>query len=379
MGAGGDLWTGLPSSMGIAMGETGFVTIASLRWRPAEDGPAAVVVLDQTQLPLREVELVCADLDTLIEAVRRLAVRGAPLLGLVGGYGVALAAGKAGGDRELLRQEVGRLTAARPTAANLAWGAGRALAAAEVAAPGEQASAALVEAHAIASEDALASAAMARHGATLVPAGGRVLTHCSTGRLVSAAGGTAFAVVQAAHRLGRLGRLWVDETRPLLQGARLTAYEAAAAGIPHTVLPDAAAGSLFSAGEVDLVLVGADRVAADGGVANKVGTYPLAVLAHHHQVPFVVVAPVSTIDLATHRAQDIVVEHRAEAEVTQWGGVPVTPPDSRAYNPAFDVTPGTLVTALVTEVGVGRPVDRHTVAKLVRARSRWRPGATMGS
>jgi methylthioribose-1-phosphate isomerase len=190
-----------------------------------------------------------------------------------------------------------------------------------------------------------------------VPAGARILTHCNTGGLVSAGEGTAFAVILAAHRAGRLARLWIDETRPLLQGARLTAWEAQRAGMPHAVLADNAAGSLLAAGQVDLVLTGADRIAADGSVANKVGTYPLAVLARHHRVPFVVVAPVSTVDLNTPDGASITVERRPAAEVTSLAGQQVAPAGSEAYNPAFDVTPPELITAIVTEQGVIQPVS----------------------
>jgi methylthioribose-1-phosphate isomerase len=301
----------------------------------------------------------------LVAAIQRLAVRGAPLLGVVGGYGVALAAARAGGDEPTLRADAARLADARPTAVNLGWAVQRVLAAALAAPAGGRAAAAVAEAHALAAQDAAASAAMATHGLALVPENARVLTHCNTGRLVSAGAGTAFAVVEAAHRHGRLAHLWVDETRPLLQGGRLTAYEAAGAGMPHSVLVDGAAGSLFAAGAVDLVVVGADRIAADGSVANKVGTYPLAVLAHHHGVPFVVVAPTSTLDLATAAGADIVVEQRAAAEVTAYAGVPVCPAGSAAYNPAFDVTPPQLLTALVTEVGAAQPVNHESIAALV--------------
>jgi methylthioribose-1-phosphate isomerase len=223
--------------------------------------------------------------------------------------------------------------------------------------PGQPAArAALAEARAIASADASASAAMAARGLALVPPGARILTHCNTGRLVSAGDGTAFAVILAAHRAGRLAQLWVDETRPLLQGSRLTAYEARRAGIPHAVLADGAAASLMAAGQVDLVLTGADRIAADGSVANKVGTYGLAVLARHHQVPFVVVAPESTLDAGTPDGAAIPVEQRPAQEVVTLGGRQVAPDGTEAYNPAFDVTPPSLITAIVTELGVIQPV-----------------------
>ncbi|UGQ09558.1 S-methyl-5-thioribose-1-phosphate isomerase [Yinghuangia sp. ASG 101] len=326
-------------------------------------GPA-VVLLDQTRLPAEEVRLVCSDVPTLVDAVRRLVVRGAPLLGVVGAYGVALAAAR-GDDVRAAAEAVAH---ARPTAVNLAWGARRALAAWE--ASGGDVAATLREARAVHEEDARASEAMAAHGARFASGLGepdrplRVLTHCNTGALVSGGVGTALAVVRDLHRAGRLGRLWVDETRPLLQGARLTAYEAARMGMPYAVLPDSAAGSLFAAGDVDLVVVGADRIAADGATANKVGTYPLAVLARHHGVPFVVVAPLSTVDPGTPGGADIVVEQRDECEVTELSGVPLAPVGSRAYNPAFDVTPPELITAIVTESGVLSPVNAIAIARM---------------
>ncbi len=331
----------------------------ALRWLGPPGGPA-IELLDQTRLPAEEVFLRCADVPQLVDAIRRLVVRGAPLLGVAGAFGVALAAFR-GDDVELA---AAALTAARPTAVNLSWGVRRALESYRDAAsvservPGSKspAQAALLQARAIATEDAAASAAMAAHGLTLVPDGARILTHCNTGALVSAGEGTAFAVILAAHRAGRLARLWVDETRPLLQGARLTAWEARRAGIPHSLLADNAAASLLAAGQVDLVITGADRIAADGSVANKVGTYGLAVLARHHGVPFVVVAPVSTIDFQTPDGASITVEHRAAAEVTTVAGQPVAPAGTEAYNPAFDVTPADLITAIVTEQGVIQPV-----------------------
>jgi len=338
--------------------ETGGVPPA-LRWLEPPAGPA-IQLLDQTRLPAEEVFLTCANVPQLIDAIGRLVVRGAPLLGVAGAYGVALAAYR--GDD--VAAAAAAITAARPTAVNLGWGVARALQSYRSAAGGQEgvpglegaAAAALAEARTIAAEDAAASAAMAGHGLALVPESARVLTHCNTGGLVSAGAGTAFAVILAAHRAGRLTRLWVDETRPLLQGARLTAWEASRAGIPHSLLADNAAASLIGAGQVDLVLTGADRIAADGSVANKVGTYGLAVLARHHGVPFVVVAPVSTVDFGTPDGAAITVEHRSAEEVTGLAGRPVAPAGTPAYNPAFDVTPPDLITALVTEQGVIQPV-----------------------
>lgn len=343
--------------------------IPSLRWLDPPGGPA-IELLDQTRLPAEEVTVTCADVPALVDAIRRLVVRGAPLLGVAGAFGVALAASR--GDD--VAQAAAMIEAARPTAVNLGWGTRRTLAAYQRASQqaGQEPAdlkrialrAALAEASQIAAEDAAASAAMAAHGLRLVPDGARILTHCNTGALVSAGEGTAFAVILAAHRAGRLARLWVDETRPLLQGARLTAYEARRAGLPHAVLADAAAASLLAAGQVDLVLTGADRIAADGSVANKVGTYGLAVLAGHHQVPFVVVAPMSTIDPDTPDGAAIVVEHRPAEEVTGIAGRPVAPGGTSAYNPAFDVTPPGLVTAIVTERGVAQPVNTGTLRVL---------------
>ncbi|HEY2553099.1 MAG TPA: S-methyl-5-thioribose-1-phosphate isomerase [Streptosporangiaceae bacterium] len=334
------------------------MSVAALRWLEPPEGPA-IALLDQTRLPGAEELVHCADVPALIDAIRRLVVRGAPLLGVAGAFGVALAACR--GDD--VPAAAAAISSARPTAVNLGWGVAlalsayqRALAASPPAGERGAARAAVAQAQSIAAQDAAASAAMAEHGLSLVPAGARILTHCNTGALVSAGEGTAFAVILAAHRAGRLDQLWVDETRPLLQGARLTAYEAGRAGIPHAVLPDSAAGALMSAGQVDLVLTGADRIAADGSVANKIGTYGLAVLARHHQVPFVVVAPTSTIDFGTETGAAITVEYRPAGEVTSLAGQPVAPAGTAAYSPAFDVTPPGLLTAIVTELGIIQPV-----------------------
>lgn len=354
--------------------------IPAIQWEEPPEGPV-VVLLDQTRLPAEEVELVCTDAPALVEAIRSLSVRGAPLLGIAGAYGVALAAAR-GFDVD---EAAAALEGARPTAVNLSVGVRRAASAyrsamAEGGDIGAAATAALAAARALHREDAEASARMAGHGLALLdellPGGGhRILTHCNTGALVSGGEGTAFAVALRAHRSGRLRRLWVDETRPLLQGARLTAYEAARSGMAYTLLTDNAAGSLFAAGEVDAVLVGADRIAADGSVANKVGSYPLAVLARYHHVPFIVVAPTTTIDPETPDGAAIEVEQRPGYEVTEitapqapvtgaGGGLPVAPLGTQAYNPAFDVTPPELVTAIVTEEGVVSPVTAEALAGL---------------
>ncbi|MEU6019000.1 S-methyl-5-thioribose-1-phosphate isomerase [Streptomyces sp. NPDC047515] len=354
---------------------------AVLRWDDLPDGPA-LVLLDQTRLPAEEVELVCTDVPALVRAIRVLAVRGAPLLGIAGAYGVALAAVR--GDD--VAEAAGLLERSRPTAVNLGYGVRRAVGAYRAAVgkgagPEQAAEVALAEARALHREDAEASRRMARYGLALLDEllpgpGHQLLTHCNTGALVSGGAGTAFAVALGAHREGRLRRLWVDETRPLLQGARLTAYEAARNGMPYSVLTDNAAGSLFAAGEVDAVLIGADRIAADGSVANKVGSYPLAVLAKYHHVPFIVVAPTTTVDLDTVDGASITVEQRSGSEVTELtsvragaagadvGGLLVAPAGAPAYNPAFDITPPELVTAIVTEEGVVSPVTGVGLAEL---------------
>jgi methylthioribose-1-phosphate isomerase len=355
------------SPPGRIAGQTLSVGIAALRWVDPPAGPA-IELLDQTRLPLAEELVTCADVPTLIDCIQRLVVRGAPLLGIAGAFGVALAAAR--GDD--VTAAAAAIEQARPTAVNLAWGAGLALDAylrQRAAGEGQEAErqaaqAALLEAKSIAEADEKACEQMAAHGLALVPAGARIMTHCNTGSLVTAGRGTAFGLILAAHSAGSLAMLWIDETRPLLQGARLTAYEARRAGIPHRVLADSAAASLMAAGQVDLVAVGADRIAADGSVANKVGTYGLAVLARHHGVPFVVVAPVSSIDFATADGSRIVIEERPPQEVTHLAGQPIAPPGSAAYNPAFDVTPPDLVTAIVTERGVIHPVTEGNLRVL---------------
>ncbi|QBI19200.1 S-methyl-5-thioribose-1-phosphate isomerase [Egibacter rhizosphaerae] len=321
------------------------------------DDPPAVRLLDQTRLPGEVHVIDCRDLATLAEAIRSLRVRGAPALGVAGAYGVVLGAltGWSPG------QAAAELAAQRPTAVNLGWAAER------IAARGNDPRELLAAARELDEANAVACRAMGRHGADLIgelaatPA--RVLTHCNTGMLACQGIGTAFGVARTLHEDGRLSHLWVDETRPLLQGARLTAYEAAALDMPHAVLADAAAGSLLGRAHVDAIVVGSDRIAANGDVANKIGTYPLAVLAARHGVPFLVVAPVSTIDPATPDGAAIPIEERAPDEVRRvLGQVDLTPAGSDAANPAFDVTPAELVTAIVTERGVIRDPDTDAVA-----------------
>ncbi|MEV4056274.1 S-methyl-5-thioribose-1-phosphate isomerase [Amycolatopsis sp. NPDC049688] len=319
----------------------------------------AVVVIDQTALPgaFRLLEL--RTVGELVDAVRRLAVRGAPALGAAGALGVALAA-QAGGD---VRQDAELIAHARPTAVNLAWGVARALAKLD-----EGPDAVLAEALALLDEDELLNETASKHAAEVVLAACprrplRLLSHCNAGRLATVGWGSALGVVWHLHERGLVEEVLVDETRPLLQGARLTAWELAQADVPYRVQPDGAAAAAMARGLVDCVLVGADRIAANGDVANKIGTYGLAIAAKHHGVPFVVVAPSSTVDESLPDGAGIAIEERDAGELTEYAGVPITPPDAGVFNPAFDVTPHDLITAVVTEHGVFRGAGRSPVRR----------------
>jgi methylthioribose-1-phosphate isomerase len=298
----------------------------------------AVRLIDQRRLPEELVMLECRSVDELCAAITSLAIRGAPALGAAGAMGVALAAATG----EPLEDAARRLVATRPTAANLAWGVEHALAAPDPAA----------EAVRIAADDVARNRRLGAHGAELLPPDARVLTHCNTGSLACVGYGTALGVVRAAHESGRRPSVWVDETRPVLQGSRLTAWELGRLGIPCTLVADVMAGSLMAGGEVDAIVVGADRIAANGDVANKVGTYPLAVLAHHHGLPFYVAAPLSTFDADCADGSRIPIERRDGDEVAVVGGRRLAPAGIEVENRAFDVTPAELVTAYVTEEGV---------------------------
>ena len=295
-------------------------------------------LIDQRKLPDELVLVDVHSVEQLCELIFELAIRGAPALGAAGAMGVALASAQ-GRDADAAAQ---KLKATRPTAVNLAWGVDRALASADP----------VAEAVGIAAADVAVNQAIGTHGAAVVPDGARVLTHCNTGSLACVGWGTALGVIRSAHDAGRRPSVWVDETRPVLQGARLTAWELQQLDIPATLVVDSMAGWLMAAGEVDLAIVGADRIAANGDVANKIGTYSLAVLARHHDVPFYVAAPTSTIDPATPSGSDIVVELRPEAEVVEVGGVRLAPQGMAAQNWAFDITPADLVTGYITEEGI---------------------------
>ncbi len=336
-----------------------------------------LTILDQTLLPHEERWLVLDTVESVAEAIRALRVRGAPAIGIAAAMGLsgALRGRGAGGRRELLaalEAGVAALRAARPTAVNLGWAMDRLLrrGAATPGGPDDVLAALEAEAQAIWDEDVEACRRIAEHGQELLRARGHggtgaqghgeaplinVLTHCNTGFLATGGVGTALGIVHVAAERGTRVHVWVDETRPLLQGSRLTAWELAKAAVPHTVLPDGAAASLMAAGRVDLVLVGADRVARNGDTANKVGTYPLALAARHHGVPFYVVVPWSSFDLACATGADIPIEQRDGDEVLRPLGVPAAPRGSAAYNPAFDVTPAEVITGWVTERGVRGP------------------------
>ena len=306
-----------------------------------------VVFLDQRRLPDEEVELECRSAAEVAEAIRTLAVRGAPAIGIAAAYGYALAAAR----REDLDEAHDVLLRSRPTAVNLAWAVG------EMRAVGADAEELAARARSIHAEEVERCRRMGEHATDLFAAGARALTHCNAGGLATGGYGTAVGALVAAHERGLLEHVLVDETRPLLQGGRLTAWELELAGIPHAVIADAAAGSMMAAGEVSHVVTGADRIAANGDAANKIGTYALAVLARHHGIPFYVVAPTTTVDLATPTGADIPIEERAADEVSG---------RFAARNPAFDVTPAELITAVVTEEGVHRPPYEESLAALAQ-------------
>jgi methylthioribose-1-phosphate isomerase len=334
--------------------------IEAVRW--SEDG-AAVRIIDQRLLPTEYVERDLRTLDEVCDAIRTLAVRGAPAIGVAGAMGIVaiLAPHAAGGEpRDAFvaraREAAAAVRATRPTAVNLPWAVDRMLRVLDQPGDANALLAALRdEATAILDEDRAMCRRIGEHGLALIPERASVLTHCNAGALATGGMGTALAPVYLAAEAGRAVQVFADETRPLLQGSRLTAWELARAGIPVTVLADNMAASLMREGRVDLVIVGADRIAANGDVANKIGTYPLAIAARHHGIPFYVAAPWSTFDPATATGADIPIEQRDAREVRAGFGVATAPGEAAIYNPAFDVTPAALVTAIVSDRGVHRP------------------------
>jgi methylthioribose-1-phosphate isomerase len=320
-----------------------------------EDG--AVGYVDQRLLPHELVRKRATSVHEVIEAIATLAVRGAPTIGIVGAYGVALAR-RLHDDESEFRSAVARIRATRPTAVNLAWAIDRVLA--------QPRGAELETALAIHEEQRAVDEAIAGYGIALMPDRGNVLTHCNTGPLATGGGGTALGVIIAAYRAGKNLHVFADESRPLLQGARLTMFELAAAGVPATVIADSAAAMTMQVKKIACVIVGADRIACNGDTANKIGTYGVAIAAVHLGIPFYVAAPRSTVDFSLLSGDGIHIEERNAEEVRSFGGVATTPPRAEVFNPAFDVTPGSLITGIITEYGVARPPYAQSIPELAQ-------------
>jgi methylthioribose-1-phosphate isomerase len=343
--------------------------IPTLEWLPT-----GVNFLDQTKLPLEETYVLATDYKQVATVIRDMIVRGAPAIGVSGAMGVAIGIDRSTATTlEALTAEVEvickTLAETRPTAVNLFWAIDEVrnvynnLAAKNTPIP-EIKAAVVAKARRMYDEDIAACKAMGAHGASLLPLEGTVLTHCNAGALATCGYGTALGVIRSAVERGHKIDVFADETRPYLQGARLTAWELLQSNIPTTVLCDNMAGALMRQGKIQAVIVGADRIAANGDTANKIGTYTVAVLAKEHGIPFYVAAPLSTIDLATKHGDEIPIEQRAASEVTHLQGVPIAPQDTEVANPAFDVTPHRYVTAIITERGVARPPYVDTLQKL---------------
>ena len=319
-----------------------------------------VKILDQTRLPQKEAYLELVNYQDIASAIVELKIRGAPAIGVAGAYGIALGALKIevespGEFREKLRAVSQTIASTRPTARNLPRALERMLKTAESGKDVEQIKKALVvEAIAIHSEEAEATQKLSQIGAELIENGFTILTHCNTGALATAGYGTALGIIRQAHERGKKLKVFATETRPLLQGARITAWELKQAGIPFKLITDSMAGYFMSRGEVDCVIVGADRIAANGDTANKIGTYTLAVLAKEHNIPFYVAAPTTTIDLSLASGDEIPIEERSPEELTRIQGVAIAPAGVKARNPAFDVTPHRYITAIITESGIMR-------------------------
>jgi methylthioribose-1-phosphate isomerase len=371
---------GAPASMGRA-------PVGTFRtpFRMSDDD-RALLLIDQRRLPEELFEVEVRSAGDAAAAIRDMVVRGAPAIGQVAAIGLALSAEAAAESRPEIRQAIIQgaartLLASRPTAVNLRWAVERVMHRyAELGEPIDDghlvARALRSEADRIVFETTTDHGRLAESGLAVLPSPQdrplRILTHCNTGPLACGQYGTALGIVQAAHHAGRPLEVWVDETRPYLQGARLTTWELAQAGVPHTLIPDVAAGHFIARGEVDAILVGADRVAANGDTANKVGTYPLAVLAARHGVPFLVCAPLSSVDLDTATGSAIPIEERSADEVTQVRGRAIAPAGTRARNPAFDITPAELISGIVTEEGVLiAPFEPALRAAMERRTARW--------
>ncbi len=335
-------------------------------------------MIDQRKLPSAEIYVTCRTAADVARAIRTMVIRGAPAIGVSAAMGIALglSKSKATGTKQFtteFQKTCDLMAGTRPTAVNLFWAIDRMKRAFAEAAQGggsvdEIKERLVVESRRIHDEDVASCRTMGAHGATLVPDTARILTHCNAGALATAGYGTALGVIRAAVEQGKTIAVLADETRPFLQGARLTAWELVKDGIDTTVITDNMAGSMMRLGDVDLVVVGADRIAANGDVANKIGTYTVAVLAREHGVPFYVAAPISTIDLQTAGGEGIPIEERKDREVTHVGSSRLTPMGARVRNPAFDVTPAKFVTAIITERGIARPPYQESLAALVGSR-----------
>ncbi len=340
----------------------------TIEWTSA----GTVRLLDQRRLPAEEVYVECRDAAAVAHAIRSMQIRGAPAIGVAGAMGLALSAQtiRASSFEEFyadLSHQGEVLRRTRPTAVNLAWGIERMQRYAQQhqALPiAELIQALILEAQRIREEDIRDNRAIGAHGQGLIPDGAAILTHCNAGALATAGYGTALGVIRAAHAAGTRLSVWAGETRPFLQGARLTAWELQQDGIPVTLITDNMAGHLMQRGEIDLIIVGADRIARNGDVANKIGTYTLAVLAQAHGLPFYVAAPLSTLDLSLRNGEAIPIEERDPEEVTGWAGVRTAPVGVRARNPVFDVTPHRYITALITDRGVVRSPYESGLAAL---------------
>ena len=339
----------------------------------------ALLLIDQTRLPHESVLVPCRTAEDVAHAITSMQVRGAPAIGVSAAYGMALGAqAHASADAQAFVHDLARiatlLRGTRPTAINLQWAVDRAFARGQAIAEQSGVAAAKVAlltlAHEMADEDVAANRRMGAFGLELVPTGANVLTHCNAGALATVDYGTALGVVRAAHEAGRGIHVFVDETRPFLQGARLTAWELQQLGVPMTLITDNMAGHFMYRGKVDLVVVGADRVAANGDVANKIGTYSLAVLARENGIPFYVAAPTSTVDLSLKSGAEIPIEERASREVTEIVGSSIAPAGVNAAHPAFDITPARLVTAIITERGVLRAPYEASLAEALRGEPR---------
>jgi methylthioribose-1-phosphate isomerase len=351
--------------------------IQTIRW--AGDATAGFLrLIDQTRLPTEYVEMDCRDVEAVWEAIKSLRVRGAPAIGVAAAYGAVIGARSRGIDdeasvREALHSASAYLRTSRPTAVNLFWALDRMDAAASEGQGGGPVllDRLLAEARQIEEEDRAMCRAIGRHGAALVGSGQGILTHCNAGGLATADYGTALAVIFAAHEQGIAVRVFADETRPLLQGARLTAWELNRRGIPVTLICDNMAAQVMREGKVQMVVVGADRIAANGDTANKIGTYGVALLARAHSIPFYVAAPSSTFDLSIPDGSAIPIEQRDPREVTHGFGRQTAPDGIDVYNPAFDVTPAELIAGIITERGIIRPVNGRTIAEVFET---GRPG-----